>query len=51
MRKLRVLKVRRYAARMIDINEYLATFPGAKAGDNFFETELNEILLNSIPNR
>ena len=30
MRKLRGLKVRRYAARLIDFNEYLNLFPGAK---------------------
>ena len=44
------LWVRRYAARLIDLNEYLFAFPGAKASDKIGETELNEILLISIPN-
>ena len=35
---------------MIDINECLSVLPGAKASDKIFETELNEILLNSMPN-
>ena len=44
------VKVRCYAACLIDINENLATFPGEKASDNIDGMELNEILLNSIPN-
>ena len=39
----------RYVARVIDLNEYLSSFPGEKAGGKTYETELNEILLNSIP--
>ena len=35
MRKPRGLKVRRYAAPMIDINEYLDVLPGANASENF----------------
>ena len=35
---------------LVDLNEYLAVFPGAKISDKMFMTELNEILLNSIPN-
>ena len=35
---------------MIDINEYLDTFPGVKSGDNIDETEFNGIILDSIPN-
>ena len=44
------LKVRRFTDRMIDLNEYLYVFPGAKASDKTCETELNEILLNIMPN-
>ena len=44
------LKVRRYAARLIDLNGYLAYFPGATMADKMGITELIEILLNSIPN-
>ena len=36
----RGLKVRYYAACMIDLNQYLDVFPGEKAGGNVFETEL-----------
>ena len=43
--------VRRYSAPIIDLNKYLAVFPRAKTSDKMFETELNEILLNSVPNR
>ena len=43
------LKVRHYVAHLIDIDEYLDTFPGLKASDNIFETKLNEIIFNSIP--
>ena len=35
---------------MVGINEYLAVFPWTKARENIFETELNENLLNIIPN-
>ena len=48
--KPRELKVRRYAAHLIDINDYLATFPEAKESNNIVEKELNEILLNSMKN-
>ena len=50
MRKTHNLKLRCYAACMIDIDEYLYAFQGAKASDKIGETELNEILLNSMPN-
>ena len=43
------LKVIRYTDRMIDPNEYLYVFPGAKASDKTCERELNEILLNIMP--
>ena len=45
MRKPHGLKVRRYAACMIDINDCLAVFPRVKASDKTFETELKGILL------
>ena len=35
---------------MIKLHEYLAVFPVAKTGDTTGEMELNEIILNSIPN-
>ena len=43
-------KLRRCASRVIDFNDYLDVFPGDKASGNVFETELNVILLNIIPN-
>ena len=50
MKNLCGLKVRRYTDCMIDLNEYLYVFPGAKASDKTCEMELNEILLNIMPN-
>ena len=50
MEKPRSLTVRRYAARLIDLNEYLASFPGATLNDKIDVTKLNKILLNSMPN-
>ena len=50
MMKNRGLKLRRYTDRMIDLNEYLSVLHGAKLSDEIFETELNRILLNSMPN-
>ena len=50
MKNPRRLKVRRYAACLVDLNEYLASFPVATMADNMGVTELNEILLNIIPN-
>ena len=44
------LKVRRYAARLIDLNEYLASFPGTTMALQDRVTELNGILLNSMTN-
>ena len=35
---------------MFDLNEYLVAFPGTKASDKIGETELNEIMLNSVSN-
>ena len=50
MRKPQRLKVRRYAALLIDINEYLASFPRLKLTDKIGMTDLNEILLDIMPN-
>ena len=50
MKKPRSLKVRRYATRIIDLNEYLAYFPGATMADKIGVNELNKILLNSLIN-
>ena len=44
-------KVIHYDACMIDINKYLAVFPGSKESGGFFEAELNEMFLNRITNR
>ena len=44
------LIVRRYSDCMIDLNEYLAVFPGANSSDKIGETELNKILLDGMPN-
>ena len=41
VRKPHILKVRRHADRMIDLNKYWDMFPGAKISDKFFMTELN----------
>ena len=51
IRNPRSLKVRRYAACLIDLNEYLDVLHGAKISNCFGVTELNEILLNSMTNR
>ena len=50
MRKMRILNVRRYAARLIDLNKYLDSFPGGKLSGKLGVTELNELFLNSMPN-
>ena len=50
IRKPHKLKVRRFAACRIDLNSYLAILSGAKGSDKIGETELNEILLNIMPN-
>ena len=41
MRKPRGLKVRQYAAHLIDLNEYLVLFPGAKLNDRILIMDLN----------
>ena len=48
--KKRRLKVRRYAARLIDLNEYLASFPGENVTAKIGVTKLNYILLNIMLN-
>ena len=50
VKKTRSLKLRCYATRLIDLNEYLASFLGATLADKMYVTELNVILLNSTPN-
>ena len=50
MKKPRSLKARRYDARLIDLNEYLSSFPGATISDKIGVTELNGLPLNSMPN-
>ena len=43
------LAVRHFAVHLIDINEYLASFPGAILTDNIDITKLNEILQINMP--
>ena len=50
MKKPCSLRLRRYAARLIDLNEYLASLPVATLADKIGVTELNEVLINSTPN-
>ena len=50
MKKTCSLKFRRYEARLIDMNKYLASFPGATLADKIDVTELDDIILNSMPN-
>ena len=49
-KKPRIFKVRHYAVRLIDLNEYLSSFPGATMAYKIGVTELNEIIWNSMPN-
>ena len=51
MKNARSLKLRRYAACLVDLNEYLASFLGATMADKMVITELNKFLLNSMPDR
>ena len=51
MKKTCSLNVRRYTARLIYLNEYLASFTGATLTDKIGVTKLNEIPLKSIPTR
>ena len=41
--KLRSIKVRRFVARLFELNEYLASFYGANLSDKICVTELNNI--------
>ena len=50
MREPRDLKVRTYDDCMIYLNYYLAVSPGGKASEKNREKELNEIVLNIMPN-
>ena len=50
MRKPHKLKVRRYVARLIELNNFLSLFPGAKLTEKIKVAKINEILLNSMPN-
>ena len=50
MRKPHGIKLRCYVDRLIDLSEYLRSFPGSTATHKIGMTELNEILLNSMPN-
>ena len=50
IKKLCSLKVRQYAAPLIDMNEYLTSILWETLSDKIHVTELNEIILNIIPN-
>ena len=50
MKKLRALTTRRYAARLIGIYEYLASFPGETLTDKIGITDLNKNLPKIMPN-
>ena len=43
MKNPRSLKVRRYVAHLINLNEYLASCPGATMADKIGITQLDEI--------
>ena len=42
LRKPLELKLRCYADRLVDLNEYMPAFPISKERDKIFDTELNE---------
>ena len=46
----RALTVRRYSARLIDINEYLVSFPMETFNDKIVVPYINETLIYSMPN-
>ena len=50
MRESHELELRCYAYYIIYINYYLASFPWEKSIDKIGDTELNEIVYNSMPN-
>ena len=45
MEKPHSLSIRRYEVLLIDLHEYLESFPGATLNDKTSLTDLNEILL------
>ena len=49
IRKLYGLKVRHYAAHLVDLNEYWAGRPGSNISEKICVTEIN-YFLNSMPN-
>ena len=49
-RKPRELMFGRYTAYTAKLNEHLAVLPGSNPENCFVETEINDILLYSIPN-
>ena len=44
------MTVRCCEARLVDLTEYLYLFPGAKLTDKIGMMEINEVLLNIMPN-
>ena len=50
MKNLCSLKLRLYAERLIDLNEYLASFPGDIMAKKMGIPELNKKILNSMSN-
>ena len=51
MKKLWSLTVRHYGANLIELKEYLVSFPGANLTDKIGVTESNKRLLKSVPTR
>ena len=47
--KPRAITGRLYVARLIDINDYLTSFPGATLNDKIDVTKLEKIFLNGMP--
>ena len=45
MSKPRGLKIRRYTARLVDLNYYLYSFPGATLADKIIVTDLKVFLI------
>ena len=50
VKKTHILKVMHYVERLIDMNNYFDSFPGATMADKIGITERKLILLNSMPN-
>ena len=48
--KPRELMLRRYAAHMVKLSQHLVVFPGSNHNNKNVETEINDIILHSIPN-